>query len=960
MCLETESMDYKATLNLPKTDFPMKADLPAREPALLERWRSQGLWQRIQQQGAQRSRRYVLHDGPPYANGNIHIGHALNKTLKDIVVKYKTMSGFAAPYVPGWDCHGLPIEHALLKELKIHKSQISQSAFRVKAHEYAMRFVGLQREQFKRLGVLGDWDNPYLTLSREYEVGILESFRTLFQKGYIYRGLKPVNWCGKCETALAEAEVEYADHTSVSVYVKFALEDNPLLPPGAQLLIWTTTPWTLLANVAVAVHPDLEYVCVKTEEGILVVAAALLSPVLALRHCKEATVLKEVRGSALEGLGYAHPFLARTGRVVLASYVSRTDGTGLVHTAPGHGNEDYLTGQRYKLEMVMPVDSRGAFDGTAGEFAGQHVLEANAGIIQKLARIGALYFDTTLGHSYPHCWRCKSPVIFRATHQWFLSLEHDGLRERLLDAIERSVAWVPAAGKERIKAMVELRPDWCLSRQRYWGVPIPALVCKSCGYEALYTPVIDAFLKTVATEGTDSWFTHAIREFIPAGHACPKCAGTKFCAGTDILDVWFDSGVSSQSVLKKRAALGGVPAQLYLEGSDQHRGWFQASLIPGVCIDGKAPFETVLTHGFVVDGEGRKMSKSLGNVISPEDIIKNYGADLLRLWVASSDYNEDIRISKEILSRLSEAYRKVRNTARFILSNLYDFDPDTDRVSCGELRVIDRWILRRLETVRQSVCAAYDGFEFHKAYKGIYDFCNEDLSMRYLDMAKGRLYTFGARSPGRRAAQTVICEVLDVLVRLLAPLLAFTADEIWQNMPHAAADKDIPSVHLSPLRAVSPALRAPEGNSGEAGLDALLQLIPEVSKALEQLRVSGAIGSSFDAAINLLTNRHERYTFLTSLSSDCCEIFKVSQVTVDLAERTGAGFVQSLAVSDVAFQAVKAAGEKCPRCWNYATTIGSCAEHPALCANCVSAIKGACIEKETSRGKEDDPPQTGR
>jgi len=703
-------MEYKSTLNLPQTNFPMKADLPKREPEFLKVWEEQDIYKLILQKPGPKGK-FILHDGPPYANGDIHIGHALNKTLKDIIVKYKTMQGFSSPYVPGWDCHGLPIEHALFRDLKIHKSQIPQLDFRKKAHEYAMKFVDRQRGQFKRLGVFGDWNNPYLTLSHEYEEAIVSSFNKLGD--YIYRGLKPVNWCYKCETALAEAEVEYEDHTSPSIYVKFKLDANKDFAENSFLVIWTTTPWTLIANVAVAVHPDFTYAYVKTEKGNLIISQDLLSHALEQIGIQQSEVIKEIPGKKLEGLIYSHPFGLRKGRVVLADYVSREEGTGLVHTAPGHGNEDYFTGIRYKLDIIMPVDSRGKFDTTAGEFQGLNVFDANRLILEKLQGLGALLFNSQIQHSYPHCWRCKAPIIFRATKQWFLSIDKNDLRKKLLTAIDKEVEWVPAVGKERISAMVELRPDWCLSRQRYWGVPIPALVCNSCHEQFFISSVIEKFAQLVAKEGTDSWFEHDLKDFISGDISCPYCQAKDLSKGNDILDVWFDSGVSSQAVLKKRKELGGVPAELYLEGSDQHRGWFQSSLIPGVCIDGKPPFKTVLTHGFVVDGEGRKMSKSLGNVISPQDIIKDYGADILRMWVASSDYNEDIRISKEILTRLSEAYRKIRNTARFILSNLYDFNPDTDKVAYQDLKKIDNWILSQMdEKLLQEVPKAYDKFNF--------------------------------------------------------------------------------------------------------------------------------------------------------------------------------------------------------------------------------------------------------
>jgi isoleucyl-tRNA synthetase len=928
-------MDYKSTLNLPKTDFSMKADLSKREPALLKYWNESGLYQLIRQ-ARLGSPKYILHDGPPYANGNIHIGHALNKTLKDIIVKYKTMRGFDAPYVPGWDCHGLPVEHQLFKELKLNKYQIDQLEFRREAYEYALRFVAVQKEEFKRLGVFADWENPYLTLSHEYEEIIIRSFGELVKRGYIYRGLKPVNWCYKCETALAEAEVEYENHASPSIFVKFKLEPAKGFLEDSYLVIWTTTPWTLLANVAVAVHPDYRYSYLKTAKGNLVIADMRFSelPQMGIGGYE---VLRQLPGRELDGLLYHHPFGLRKGRVVLAEYVSAQEGTGLVHTAPGHGQEDYLSGVKYKLEVVMPVDAKGNFDRTAGEFQGQNVLAANQPIIEKLKQLGLLLSAGQLEHSYPHCWRCKGPIIFRATKQWFLEIERLDLRKKMLEVIGREVQWIPPEGRERIAAMVALRPDWCLSRQRYWGVPIPALVCGQCQEEFLVQQVIEAFARFSAQEGTDCWFKRDLSDFLSEGFSCPNCQARSFSKGSDILDVWFDSGVSHQALLKKRKDLA-YPCALYLEGSDQHRGWFQSSLIPAMCIDGMPPFKSVLTHGHVVDAEGRKMSKSLGNVIAPQEVIKDSGADIIRLWVASSNYNEDIRISPLILARLSEAYRKIRNTVRFMLSNLYDFNPGQDRVDYLGLETIDKWILCKLKEVTFSVTEAYEAFEFHKAYKGIYEFCNTELSMYYLDMIKGRLYTFSASSRQRRAAQTAIYEVLNTLVRLCAPILVFTADEIWGSMPKEGADAKLSSVHLAAW---------PEGADPRFGspdireeLKALIGLIPFVAKALEEKRAQGAIGSSFDAAIIMLTNSENRYKYLESLREELAEIFKVSQAQIikkaDLSGLPALGGDYA----DLAIEVKKAEGKKCLRCWNYSLNIGKDKVHPLLCDRCLTAIGG--------------------
>jgi len=947
--------DYKSTLNLPKTSFPMKADLPKREPLFLKEWQEKDIYKLIYEK-SKAKHKYILHDGPPYANGDIHIGHALNKTLKDIIVKYKTMQGFDSSFVPGWDCHGLPVEHQLFKELGINKSQISQIEFRKKAYDYALRYVSIQREQFKRLGIFGDWTNSYLTLTPDYEESIVASFNILIKKGYIYRGLKPVNWCFKCETALAEAEVEYADHISPSIYVKFKLDetrgyDKPSpcaqeLGKDSYLVIWTTTPWTLIANVAVALHPEFIYCYLKTDKGNLIIAKDLLSSVLSKIGIDKYEVIKENKGKDLGGFTYTHPLDLRKGRVVLADYVSKEEGTGLVHTAPGHGNEDYLTGLKYKLDIVMPVDNQGNFDATAPEFKGLNVYDANKVIIEKLQNKGALLVADKIQHTYPHCWRCKSPIITRATKQWFLNIEHKDLRKKLLDVIDKDIAWVPASGKERISSMVELRPDWCLSRQRYWGVPIPALVCNKCREEFLEPKVIENFAKFVSRQGSDCWFQRELKDFLSKDLKCPHCGAESFSKGSDILDVWFDSGVSHQAVLKKRKDLG-FPCALYLEGSDQHRGWFQSSLIPSMCIDGIPPFKSVLTHGFVVDGLGRKMSKSLGNVISPQDIIKDYGADILRLWAASSDYNEDIRISPEILSRLVEAYRKIRNTARFILSNLYDFNPDKDKVSYENLKRIDKWILFGLERLLlDNVNRAYEKFEFYKVYQAIYEFCNIELSTFYLDMVKGRLYTYAANSLERRAAQTAIYEVLNVLVRVMAPISVFTAEETWQNMPREKKDSSVTSVHLlgwpqrNPIFAQDDLFAKQQDISEE--LKTVISLVSEANEKLEEIRGKGEIGSPFDAKIKLLTNNQNRYKYLESLKSDLCEIFKVSQVEIKLDPNLPdlEKHIRALTSPDITIEVNKAEGKKCVRCWNYSTSVGSSQAHHLICDRCVKAIGG--------------------
>ncbi|MFH1640775.1 MAG: isoleucine--tRNA ligase [Candidatus Omnitrophota bacterium] len=933
-------MDYKSTLNLPKTDFSMKADLPKREPAFLKAWYDLDVYGLLRQK-LKGKVKYVLHDGPPYANGDIHIGHVLNKTLKDIIIKYKSMQGFDSPYVPGWDCHGLPVEHQLFKELGINKNQIEKVEFRKKAKAYANKYVSLQKEQFKRLGVFGDWQNPYLTLNPEYEEAIVRSFGALVKDGYIYRGLKPVNWCYVCETALAEAEVEYEDHASPSICVKFEIlslqnKIKDISNKKVYAVVWTTTPWTLIANVAIAVHPHFKYRLLEVGEEIWLIQEDRVIPVMEQIGIKDYKKIDFIEGRDLEGVSYKDIFKPERSaafRFVLAEYVSKEEGTGCVHTAPGHGQEDYLTGQRYNLETVMPVNSKGEFyQDKAMEFKGQHVFTANKNIIDKLENQGNLLCSGQITHSYPHCWRCKTPIIFRATEQWFLDIDNKDLRSRLVDTVKKDIQWVPASGEERILGMIQLRPAWCLSRQRYWGVPIPALACSDCTKNFLEPKVIEIFAKMVQKEGSDVWFIRDVKEFLPKDIKCPNCAGDSFVKTYDILDVWFDSGVSHQAVLKKREELD-FPCELYLEGSDQHRGWFQASLIPSMAIDNKPPFKTVLTHGFVVDGKGQKMSKSLGNVISPFDIIKDFGADILRLWVAASDYNEDIRISGEIMNRLAEAYRKIRNTARFILSNLYDFNPDCDKVSYGNLRKIDRWIFKKLENSRQEISAAYENFEFYKAYKGIYSFCNEELSMYYLDMVKGRLYTYAADSVERRAAQTAIYEILRVLTSMMAPILVFTAEDIFRCMPKEKKDLTFKSIHLSDWpqkNSVFSEESVAADNSIESELKPVIELIPDIAKALEEKRSSGVIGSSFDAKINLLTNDENRYTFLTSLKEELPEILKASQVCITKSDKS----------VSFAIEVNKADGEKCVRCWNYSGLVGKDTNHPLICDKCLEAIGG--------------------
>jgi isoleucyl-tRNA synthetase len=930
--------EYQATLNLPKTGFSMKAGLVNKEPAILAQWAQEGLYEKIREQ-SQGRQTYTLHDGPPYANGNIHMGHALNKILKDFIVKYKTMTGYDSLYVPGWDCHGLPIEHQLFKKLKKHKSEVDCVEFRKQAHDYAMNFVGVQKEQFQRLGILGQWDDPYLTLDPQYEYWILKSLARLNSDGYIYRGLKPVNWCYSCETALAEAEVEYEDHTSASIYVKFPVNNPQTVMDNAEkkvsLLVWTTTPWTLMANVAVAVHESFQYLFIDIGQEILIIEDSLSRSVLekAGISLDDVKVVKELSGDRLTELVYAQPFgLLQDCQVVTADYVTKEDGTGLVHTAPGHGQEDYETGRRYHLDVIMPVDDRGRYTQEAGSYAGQHVFKANHQIIEDLDQQGVLFASEDIQHSYPHCWRCKKPIIFRATHQWFLKIDHKDLRRQLIKEIDR-VRWIPDVGEARIKGMLAGRPDWCLSRQRYWGVPIPAVECKQCGQRLLFTDVIEALAETVRGAGTNAWFEKDVSAWLSPETKCPECGKAEFVKTNDILDVWFDSGVSHQAVLKGKLGMT-LPIDLYLEGSDQHRGWFQSSLIPAVALEGHAPYREILTHGFVVDGEGRKMSKSTGNVISPLNIIKNSGADILRLWVAASSYNEDIRISKEILDRLIDAYRKIRNTFRYLLGNLHNFNPSKDLLPYDELMDIDKWALYRLGRATNTIKDHFSHYAFAKAYKTLYAFCNEDLSSFYLDILKDRLYTSATKSKERLSAQTVLYHIVNHLVRVIAPIVSFTSEEIYAHMPKNAELEAVGSVHLLPWIDVPAEWIDEKYNEAFAKL---VQLRPYVLKALEDKRRAGAIGSSLQARIVFKSSQEDHFAYLKDKEDILNSIFIVSQSEIQQVNSVNQGLSEEF--PDLEIEIQRADGEKCSRCWNYFTDLGTDEEHPTLCGRCTAIVK---------------------
>ncbi|MEE9315687.1 MAG: isoleucine--tRNA ligase [bacterium] len=942
-------MEYNKTINLPTTQFQMKADLPNREPRIQKGWEEMKLYEAIQEKNKNEPR-YILHDGPPYANGNIHMGHALNKILKDIIVKFKLMEGFNVPFVPGWDCHGLPIEYQLLKSLGLRKEEIDRVGFRKKARAYAQEFASIQKEEFKRLGIFGDWEKPYFTMSYDYEAKIIEIFKRLVGQGYIYRGKKPVYWCANCETALAEAEVEYSNHTSHSVYVKFPLkklgkDKETKLQLPTSVLIWTTTPWTLPANVALAFHPQYEYAWVKLspsdsslKKEIIIVAKELMSNIMEKLGIKNYDILKVWQGKDFEGIVCSHPFMGRDSLGILADFVTLKEGTGIVHIAPGHGQEDYQIGLKYELPVLALVDVKGKFTKEVPQFFGMDVFSSNKLIIEKMQNSSHLLFSEEIVHTYPHCWRCKKPIIFRATAQWFLDVDKNKLRERILKAI-RKVEWIPKIGENRISSMVKERPDWCLSRQRYWGVPLPIFYCKNCGEPLMSEESISAVQDLFLREGSDAWYIKREEEILPKNIKCPKCKKREFVKEKDIMDVWFDSGVSHEAVLRERKNLS-WPADLYLEGSDQHRGWFQASLIPAIALEKKPPFKSVLTHGFVVDGEGRKMSKSTGNVIAPQKIIEKYGAEILRLWVASEDYREDIRISSEILGHLVDGYRRIRNTFRFLLGNLNDFNI-SKKVKYKEMSEIDQWVLHRLQELISQVVDDYESFELHRVYKAIHNFCTTELSSFYLDVLKDRLYTFDRNSLPRRSAQTVLYELVVSLIKLTAPILPHTAEEAWQMIPEV---KEV-SVFLTNL----PGVEKKYWNERLAKKwEKILLLRKSVMKVLEIARKEKIIGSSLGAEVDLYTQEKKLATLLRNYQRDWNETLIVSEVKIlqempsvssGIVKDKSEVMMRSEEMSELYIRVRRAPGKKCVRCWNWNPTVGENREHTQLCARCVQVVK---------------------
>jgi isoleucyl-tRNA synthetase len=914
-----DKINYKNTLNLPKTSFPMKANLVGLEPKILAHWKKLDIYNKLQQERKDKDK-FILHDGPPYANGLIHIGHALNKILKDIVVKHKLLKGFNVPFVIGWDCHGLPVEHQLFKELKLTKHDVDVADFRKKARKFALKYVELQKKDFKKLGVFCDWDNPYLTLNRYYEYGVIKLLESLAQDGYIYRGRKPVNWCGVCETALAEAEVEYLDKESDSIFCLFPVKSSASLEEHTYFLVWTTTPWTLVSNVAVAVHPQFEYCLAEFKDKRMVVCKDLI-PLLTEKFDGQFKILKSFKGRELEGSILRHPFLDRESKVLNADFVSREEGSGCVHIAPGHGQEDFSLTKKYKLDIIMPVNDKGIFDAPA-EFKGKNVSSANEYIINLLNKNGLLVKHQKITHSYPHCWRCKNAIIFRATYQWFLNVDHSKLRDKVLTEIE-NITWIPSNGKERMRAMVIQRPDWCLSRQRLWGIPIPAIKCKSCSQVTLDNEVIGRVAEVFKEKGADSWFTSDVVEFLPRGYKCSQCASTEFVKEFDILDVWFESGASFFSVVKSLPQLR-FPADMYLEGSDQHRGWFQVSLIPSVAKEGASPFKTILTHGFVVDGEGRKMSKSLGNVIAPQEISKEYGSEILRLWSAYSDYSEDVKISKDIIKQLVDMYRKVRNTIRFILGNIHDFNLEKNVLPYKDLLEVDKFMLAKATAAFKEVVEFYENASFYKASRTIFNFCNLDLSSFYLDFLKDRLYTFAADSLPRRSAQFVLYHILGMLLKMIAPILSFTAEEVylaWENLENKKESIFCTTVdeNLKPEWIDSALMEK---------WNKIIELRGQVLKEIEKEREKGNVGSSLDAAV-LLKFKGDEFKFYANCVDSLREIFIVSKVCVE--------------EGDSQIRVSKSGDEKCLRCWNLRDDVGGNDKFPSVCGRCSEVLENiAC------------------
>jgi isoleucyl-tRNA synthetase len=912
-------MEYGKTLNLPQTDFPMRGNLPQREPEFLAFWQDIDIYKLAEEKNKDNPT-FILHDGPPYANGDIHLGHVLNKVLKDMVVKYKSMQGFHAPYVPGWDTHGLPIELKTIKDLRINCNQVDKVEFRERCKDYALKYVNIQKEQFKRIGVRGDWDHPYVTLDPAYEAVQIGAFGEMAKKGYVYKGLKPVYWCPDCETALAEAEVEYADHKSASIYVKFHIKDGKgILDNDVHFVIWTTTPWTIPANLAICLHPEYDYVLLEIQGDKYIIAHDLLENFLEAIDKKDAphNVLAHYKGRDLEYITCQHPLLDRESLVILGNHVTLEAGTGCVHTAPGHGLDDFFVGCQYNLDILSPLDNQGRFTEEAGPFQGLDTIAGNKAVVKALEECGALLSFNMFTHQYPHCWRCKTPILFRATEQWFASI--DGFREKALQAVD-GVRWIPAWGHDRIYNMIRDRGDWCISRQRTWGVPIPIFYCQDCGKPIINDQTISHIQALIKEHGSSIWFAKEAQELVPPGFTCPDCGCHEFSKESDIMDVWFDSGISNMAVLEHRAGHS-WPADLYLEGSDQHRGWFNSSLCISVANRGLPPYKQVLTHGFLVDEKGYKLSKSSGNAVDPLKVIDNMGADVLRLWVASADYRNDMVNSPSIMKQVSESYRKIRNTARYLLGNLYDFDIEKDMVAYADMSEIDKWAMIRLHKLIEKVTAAYEDYEFHIVYHAIHNFCVVDMSTFYLDVVKDCLYTELPADPKRRSVQTVLYHIADGLVRLLTPVLAFTSEEIYSFLPK----DDIAPVSVQLLDFPKADTKLYDDEL-EAKWQTLLEIREAVGKELEMARQEKTIGHSLDAAVDLYVGGGD-LTILKSVEKDLASIFIVSQANIKEGQ------------DDLRIVVGPAKGQKCERCWIYSESVGEDKDHPTLCSRCAAVVK---------------------
>ncbi|HHT16708.1 MAG TPA: isoleucine--tRNA ligase [Papillibacter sp.] len=926
-------VDYNATINLPKTDFPMRAGLPKREPEMLRAFYEKDIYGKLMKKGEGKPL-FILHDGPPFSNGDIHLGHAVNKILKDYIVRYKNMTGYRSPYIPGWDNHGMPIESAIIKKNKLDRKNMTISEFRDACRDFAADFVSRQREQFKRLGVIGDWDKPYLTMDPKFEAEEVRVFGKMYEAGYIYKGFKPVYWCPSDETALAEAEIEYADDPCTAIYVKFPVEDDKGLLAGiapvdkTYFVIWTTTTWTLPGNLAISLGPDFEYSVVGVGDENYIVATELVESVMKAAKIESWEIRGKLRGADMEYMVARHPFYDRTSLVIVGDHVTLDIGTGCVHTAPGFGVDDFNVCRKYpEIPFVAPVNDRGIMTEEALQYKGLHYSKANKAIYDDLKESGLLFAADEIVHSYPHCWRCKNPIIFRATEQWFASV--DAIKDKAVASCD-DIRWNPEWGKERMIAMIRERSDWCISRQRHWGLPIPVFYCEECEKPVCTPETIDVVANLFAQHGSNVWYEKEAAEILPEGFACPHCGGKTFTKETDTLDGWFDSGSTHAAVLDQFEGLTS-PADIYLEGGDQYRGWFQSSMLTSIATKGVAPYRQIITHGWTVDGEGKAMHKSVGNVVAPNEIIKDYGADILRLWVASTDYRNDMRMSKDILKQLSDIYLKIRNTARYILGNLNGFNPD-EVLPFEEMEELDKWAVAEFNKLVARVRSAYDRYEYHAIYHGVHNFCAVEMSSFYLDVIKDRLYCDGTASRSRRSAQSAIFTILDGLVRLLAPILAFTAEEIWAAMPHRTGD-DTESVLFNDMPDFNPALvLAPER---EAKWETLLALRADVNKALELARAEKVVGKPLDAEVTIYLDEEGAKAFEAIKDENLSQLFIVSKVTVTQGAGTGyAAQEYKGAVIDVA----ASSAPKCVRCWVHDEQVGENAEHPELCPRCASAI----------------------